>query len=146
MVYIIAIGSSVIATLFAAFVTYYFSTKNNTIKMQKIAKEEIINSQEGTTSRAYEIVRKELKESIILHNREKHQMDISLELKRHEKECGDNLRISLSGLGTSLHKMELRQSKMNMKMNLVTNIMSKIAEKMQITITPDMIETGDNDE
>lgn len=77
-------------------------------------------------SQTYEIFGEEMKKCMEIHINEKHQKD--------------------EQVNNSIRHMELKQTAINMKLTFLTNIMSKIAEKLQITITPDMFpKDGDGD-
>jgi len=124
--YLVPIISSIIAILFTGFVTYYFATRNHHKRMRDIAKEEIRDEESNFVNKTYDIVRKECKESVELHNKEKHKMD--------------------TAVTNSMHHMELKQNSMNLKLNFLTTLMSEMAKKMQIIITPDMFPKEENGE
>ena len=119
---------SILLVIFTGFATYYFSTKNN-------------------KSLVYDILEKELPKLMDSHTKEKHYMDIASEIDKHEKDCGRVLEGTLANLRIVIHKMELRQNSMNIKLSFMSHMTSKIAEKLQIVISPNMIDTkGDEDE
>jgi hypothetical protein len=82
-------------------------------------------STRNNKSMVYDILEKELEKCMEIHNNEKHQRD--------------------NEVNNAVRHMELRQNTMNMKLTFLTTLMSKIAEKLQITITPEMF-PSDGDE
>lgn len=63
---------------------------------------------------------------------------------KHEETCGKDMLVTIRNFDLKLQKIELRQVKMDVKMNMTASLVSKIADKMKITI--DLKDINNNSE
>jgi hypothetical protein len=124
--------TAVITALLTALASSFFNNRNGKTALYKLAKDNAVAEIEA-------------------HKREYHKDSmytyIEGELNKHKEGCGDEIGQALKNNETKiinmeqkLQHMEIRQTRIGMHLKFVSNVTTKIAEKMQIPIDPSLLD------
>lgn len=136
----VPIVSAAVGAVIGALATAYFSSRSISVKLAEI---------DTKIFKIAEIV-------VERHNKEFHRDSmytyVEGEIYKHKSICGNDLETTLKRfdvkvdkMEAKLHHMEIKQSKINIKLNIINQIISEMAKKMQVSLDPTKL-NGDDDE